>query len=85
LDLNGRTEQNGGEKCTMRGFTTYRGDQIKENEVGLEFSTHGSNEKCIQYFSQKILGRRRFGRPMCRLEDVLEWILKRKNAWCGLD
>lgn len=82
MDLNRRREQKGGEKCMIRGFTTYRGDKIKENETGLECSIYGSNEKCIQYFSQKIVRRRKFGRPRCRLEDVLEWILKRKDGWC---
>lgn len=82
MDLKGRTQQKDGEKCMMRGFTTYRGDQIKENKMGLECSIHGSNEKCIQHFSQKIVGRRRFGRPRYRLEDVLEWILKSKDGWC---
>jgi hypothetical protein len=77
----GRREQKGGKKCMMRGFITYRSDQIKENEKGLECSTHGSNEKCIQNTGV----RRRFRRARCRLEGVLEWILKRKDGWCQLD
>jgi hypothetical protein len=42
-----------GEKCIMKGFITCAihrtllNDEMKENEMGGEYSTHGRGKKCI--------------------------------------
>jgi len=55
LDLRGRKWREAGEDCTMRSFITctlhhiYEGDKIKVDEMGRAYSTHGKDEKWVQY------------------------------------
>jgi hypothetical protein len=74
--------------CIMRSFITctlhqyYSGDQIKEDEMGGACSTHGRDEKCIQYFGGKPEGKR-LGRPRCTWEDNIRMEL-RELRWEGV-
>jgi hypothetical protein len=45
------------------------GDQIKEDEMGRECSTHGKNEKCAQKFGEKHEEKRPLGRTGRRWEN----------------
>jgi hypothetical protein len=52
------------------------GDQVKDVEVGGTCSTHGRDEKCIQYLGWKTEGKRLLGRPKRRWKDNIRVDLK---------
>jgi hypothetical protein len=75
LDLRGRKWYNKELRNLYDSSNIIRGDQIKEDEMGSTCSTHGSYEKCIQYFSWKACKRKGDSRDLCvdgRI--ILEWI-----------
>jgi hypothetical protein len=43
-------------------------EKLKVDETGRTCSTHGRDEKCIQYLCRKTLRKESVGRPRCRWE-----------------
>jgi hypothetical protein len=58
---------------------------MKEDEMGGACSTHGSDEKCIQYFGWKP-----WREKACRIKIILKWednirMYLREVVWEGVD
>jgi hypothetical protein len=62
----------------------YLGDQIKEDDTGEAYSTHGSEAKCVKILVGKSEGKRALARPRCRWEDNIRMDL-RKIMWESVD
>jgi hypothetical protein len=50
--------------------------QIKEDEMGCAYNTHGRDDKCVQNFDPKVVGKKPPGRPRNRCEDNIKVSLK---------
>jgi hypothetical protein len=62
----------------------YKGGQAEKDEMGLTCSTHGSDEKCVQYFGRKPEGKRPLGRPRRGWMDNIRMDL-REIGWEVVD
>jgi hypothetical protein len=80
LDLRGMKWQQGGENCIIRSsiFCNLHqiydddNDQIKEDEMGGEYSTHGKDGKCVQNLILEVWRKEPLGRPTRRWEDNIK-------------
>ena len=50
----------------------YSGDQTKKTELGRACRTHGGEERCLQGFGGKILGKKQLGRPKGRRDNNIK-------------
>jgi hypothetical protein len=61
-----------------------KNDQVKEDEMGRECSTHGEKKNAYKILVGKSKGKRPLGRPRCRWVDNIKIDL-RDIGWGGMD
>jgi hypothetical protein len=64
-------------KITLHQY--YQAHNIKEDEMGSAYRTHGRDKKCVKSFSQKSEVKKPVGNSRCRRKDNIKMHLQKRG------